>query len=282
MISRLLRLRRARASTRNATVASANKAEMSSPSNSGRRLSVDSIKALDRQVGRFDALAHICAAAVVIGVCIEYVPQAIAFLKRPNWATFSNLIGGILIALGVAGEILFGALVSRRENRIRNSLDLTVAALGVETEKAKLERIHLEHELAMRDVTSEQRAEIITKLSQWAGQRVELFVFPPGVETAHLAWEIAHALRASGWIVPTRPEPTLTSNVLLGPGLWVESTEDERSREAANAALMALADVAGGGAGGALGALPNPENPRVRLTVFEKHGRFRSSLQTME
>jgi hypothetical protein len=92
----------------------------------------------------------ISTAIVVIGLAIEYVPNIKRrFEKRPfDWSELHELLGGVLITLGVLGELLIGVRINRTENRLRIANDVNVSRLNDEAGKARERAAQLEREAA--------------------------------------------------------------------------------------------------------------------------------------
>jgi hypothetical protein len=136
----------------------------------------NSPQALESKIDFLENVARFCAVVVIGGVVLEYLPKFIAFGKAPRWALFKDLSGGLLIALGIAGEVLASMLSSRKEQQLRDLNARTVAELNLRAEQERLARVKLEARLADRRVSFEQRSIIGRELSQFTGRVLRLQV----------------------------------------------------------------------------------------------------------
>jgi hypothetical protein len=103
--------------------------------------------------------------------------------------------GGVLITLGVAGELAVQFVASRKETELRKANDATFAALNIEaaqarkdageaveraaqaelkTEEERLARLRLEQEIAPRRITPKQRIFLVSCLGSHRGERMYL------------------------------------------------------------------------------------------------------------
>src|SRR5580658_5391265 len=87
----------------------------------------DSIKGLEHNLDRLEFWLSLATGLVVLGLVLEYlfeIPHAIRLLKR-KWACKPLLImlGGILITLGVAGELVVQFLASSDATTLRKAND---------------------------------------------------------------------------------------------------------------------------------------------------------------
>jgi hypothetical protein len=108
--------------------------------------------ALERDIARleksFDSLEVWLAAAtilVVIGLVIEYwheIPESIHALKESKkwlWKPVCVILGGILITLGVAGELVVQFIASEKETELRKDNDSVFSGLNTEAANARLD-----------------------------------------------------------------------------------------------------------------------------------------------
>ena len=94
----------------------------------------------------------------MLGLVIEYLPDVVKAFNPPR------LVGGLLITVGVAGELIIGFLSSRIETKVREINDSIIAdALGraaraeeriaelnLSAEQEHLARVKIEEKLASR------------------------------------------------------------------------------------------------------------------------------------
>ncbi len=97
------------------------------------------VQELESGIDSLERCTQACAFLVVIGVILE-----VAF----DSTSLGFKIGGSSIALGVAGELLFGILASRKQGQLRNLYALEIAKLNQTAEHERLERIKIQQTLA--------------------------------------------------------------------------------------------------------------------------------------
>jgi hypothetical protein len=126
---------------------------------------------LEGEVDRFERYATVCGWGVVVGVIAEYVPRTIEFSNAGTlWTLHSakELAGGILIAIGVAGEVLFSKMASLRQVQLSASKDEKVARLDAVAKQADLARVEIEKQL------TETRRDIAEANTQAEGLRLDI------------------------------------------------------------------------------------------------------------
>jgi hypothetical protein len=105
---------------------------------------------------RFGFVETLCGWVVAIGVALEYGPKLMTFIHVPSWDNFRDLSGGLLIALGVGGEVLFASLAGRKRDQLRDRNVRRVAELNLLAEQEQFARVKLEKEIAWRQLSTEQ------------------------------------------------------------------------------------------------------------------------------
>jgi hypothetical protein len=234
------------------------------------------ITALDSSSGLWETLAWVFTGAVVTGVAIEVrvivLEHRDAMTEwrrgivrppdRPSRSLFIwGLVGSILVALGVAGELGVGIKVAltngalRTKNaELRRKSDQLIALLHVEAQEAKKdageanERAEeIKEAIAPRRVTPKQRSGIATGLSRFPKQPVVAISNPFDVEASVLAAEILSALKSAKWdtAVPHWAIGRNVSSLERAPsipvtGILVQAAPDKRSQLAAKALVREL------------------------------------------
>jgi hypothetical protein len=101
---------------------------------------------LERDIDSLERWSQLCALLVVVGVILENIRESTTHFFK---------IGGSLIALGVAGELLFGLFGSRKEHQLRDQraieitkLNRTIAELNQVAEHERLERVKIQQAIA--------------------------------------------------------------------------------------------------------------------------------------
>jgi len=83
------------------------------------------ISGLESAMHSLESWLTFWTALVVLGLVLEYgheIPEAIADLKQSwSWKPFCVIAGGILISVGVAGELCVQFLASRKETALRSA-----------------------------------------------------------------------------------------------------------------------------------------------------------------
>jgi hypothetical protein len=102
----------------------------------------------EKRVERFDTLEHMCAWLVVVGIIVEYLPRFIKWFQSPTWGTFQDITGGVILTLGIAGEILFGRKASSAEKKIRDDAKLEIERLRARAAEAERQTADLQIEIA--------------------------------------------------------------------------------------------------------------------------------------
>lgn len=170
-----------------------------------------SAQMLERQVDKYSGIGHFCALVVVIGVGLEYKEPFLQLLRQHNLLALKMLLresaGGILVAIGVAGELLVGFLANRKDNELRSlnamrvvSLGLKIAELNLLAEQERHSRAKLEHRLAPRLLSSEDRQILRDRLSRYRSQQFQIHVDTDNGECVNFAEEIRDCLTDEcGW-----------------------------------------------------------------------------------
>jgi hypothetical protein len=113
--------------------------------------------------------AEIAACIVVGGVVIEDWDKLGMLFYRPSWTALRNAIGPIMIAGGIAFEILFSNRASSKERKVRSWYSLRIAELNLQAEQERHARVLIEEKLAARSLSDEQISVIAEKIAPFAG-----------------------------------------------------------------------------------------------------------------
>ena len=158
----------------------------------------------ERSAARYGYAAHFCAWVVVVGVLLEYGDEFLKLFHQPTWTAFKPLIGGVLVALGVAFEVLFGAVESKKEGLVRDWHQLRIAELSLEAER--LRQDNLDTIALQRDRCLEEYGELVKALSRFSGMEfcLETIGGSPADnevrESRQFAFSIINAVRQAGWV----------------------------------------------------------------------------------
>jgi hypothetical protein len=143
-------------------------------------------------------------------------PTVIGLRKRFRWAKRLEQLGGILVVLGVAGELYVEMIASPIQERLRQSSAESIAASGREAADANLKaakaneraesehlaRIKLESSMSRRSLTKGQQLRLAQMVARLRGTDVDIFTFDGDEwtrwEAALLSHQIADAFDKAG------------------------------------------------------------------------------------
>jgi hypothetical protein len=159
--------------------------------------------------GAVDSLAtwlEIFTALVVVGLIVEYGPEIfidIVEKKPPS----SGLVGGLLITIGVAGELLIGFRANRKEAELREVNDLIIAEANERAARAEqsaaeatLARVKIEEKLAPRKLTEAARADLVEALAPFEGRKVDVVIYDVYEDEVHrLGVSLDETFKLAGW-----------------------------------------------------------------------------------
>jgi hypothetical protein len=205
---------------------------------------------LERSASSCESWAIVSGLLVVFGLIVEAI---IAFV-HPSYdspvGTWTPFIADTLVALGVAGEVLFSMMSSRRHNelRVRSNTNLADAITQAgeanqKAEEAQLARLELEKSLSSRRLTGEQSSKLTSALSGVKAQIPELQISRLGDKESH---DFAND------IIESVEEPRIsveiadieTSEFLRPHGLTLSDTPDGLLRAAFESAGITISDSA--------------------------------------
>jgi hypothetical protein len=153
---------------------------------------------------------------VVAGLLMESGPGIIAALMRRKLPA-SDTMGGALVTIGVAAEVLLGILIAQKSHRVQELADSSIteskeraavaeqaaAEANLLTEKERLERLKLEEDLSPRLFKSQQDA--IERLSAFSGTAVVLEYLANDLESKRTAEQIAWVFQGARLTLTPRP-----------------------------------------------------------------------------
>ncbi len=222
---------------------------------------------------------------VGVGLLVEYWDEIVDCLINRYWPS-RGLAGGLLVTVGVLGEVLLSRLALITSDKLQERADSDVAAandraaqaferavkaeeriaeLNLLAEQEKQARLRFEEYAAIRDMTPEERKALSERLSEFSGQRAEIVVFPITTDTTHLAGTIFHVLEGARWNVSPAQHLSSSPTEYVKSGVHIETTPDEFSIRAAWNLLLALHS-----SGSSSSSLPDPSYPRMRILVGDK------------
>lgn len=194
---------------------------------------------LEAQSGRFELLATVCGCVVVLGCVLEYAPAFLDLLPHWNWHAFAReLMGGVLIALGVFFEVLFGMIGSRIQSHIGAMKDARIAELNLQAEQERHQRVKLQMSMPGRQITVQQIDVLKKALGRFRGQSAYVIGATDNFEVVKFSAILWSALASCEWDV--HPEDAKPQARILAPGLHVFASADDASQRAAAALYKAL------------------------------------------
>ena len=249
---------------------------------------------------------------VVIGLVLEYWHEIKDFWVHVRWPIaafpwnkFAAISGGVLVTLGVAGELAFTYMASRKESQLRENnhriealltkeageaneraskneqqtagLKLKAAELSKEAETERLARIQLAASISWRTPDRALIPQLSPPLQRFAGQRFAVVSDLGDPERMNVFSWIALLLGDAHWTFETaRSTSELTfraTNIVL----WVSPAAPNRVLEAARALVPALEH---GGLSAVVlqsgwGPEPDAAPPElIRVVIFKKGPRM--------
>jgi hypothetical protein len=179
----------------------------------------------------------VCTTCVVVGLVVEYLPEVFAAIKvRPfRWSPLKAIAGGILVTVGVAGELWIHFLAAKAETRLRTINSAAFAQFNKEAGDARraageaIERAaKLDAAIANRHLTREQQVAIGSALSKYAGRVLYLRSSPGDTPAIVLALEIKAALERARIRVEDRTGQPIGLGETLTFGIRIDCGDNER------------------------------------------------------
>lgn len=239
---------------------------------------LSALKSLDARWSVLELWLWVCACAVVVGVAIEVCVVILEW--RHDWRDFRRgtipspqkpanfkyvleLLGSVLVVLGVLGELLVGVAGGRVETEMRGKTRILVSIIDGKTKEAngraveleqeveveKRARVEIEDRVAWRRLTKVQISEMGSVLAAFPRQLTALVYNAADLEAYGFACDIDVALHEfAKWnvgepqaVIEMREGPVkFGTNPPLERGVVVRSTSDKQSRDAANAVIHEL------------------------------------------
>lgn len=208
---------------------------------------------LEKSEARFGFGETVCGWAVVVGVCLEYGPKFMVFVYDRTWENFRSLSGGLLIALGVVGEIICASFAASKRDKLRNRAGLRIAEVNLRAEQEHAARLTIEADLlrlrarySNRRLTPEQQADLRSKLSAFADAPVQIRLFNSDSEMEDLAEDLRS-------VMPGRTEVDMCMATIGFSGIQIVVTQDAVFADPLVSALM------DSGLGAVVGPIPEPD-----------------------
>ena len=140
------------------------------------------VDSLEKSLSSLEFWLLFATALVVLGLVLEYwheIPESIVKLKKAwEWKPFLVITGGVLITIGVAGELTVQFFASRKETDLRQANDTIFSVLNSksalvleratkaeerlsenETEAARLNKLAEDERLARIKIEEDVRGE---------------------------------------------------------------------------------------------------------------------------
>jgi hypothetical protein len=156
-------------------------------------------------------------------------------------------IGWVLIVLGVMGEGIFEAMVSRVDDQVQTFSDILLEDAQRQAGDARMRTAELEKEAAQlrlqmadRHITLAQRQKMLSILKPRSGASASIeFLTPSGTDAPEFSEEIREIFRDAGWKVP-KPTGVLLSRNSPVRGFVIEGGKTKPELRAARKALQVL------------------------------------------
>ncbi len=189
---------------------------MNGPTNNER-------SSLDARLDRAEFWTFWSGFAVFVGLFVEYVPPLMG-AQTNQWPYTPLLaVGGMLVTIGVGGEVALGARIARLTKRLQEIADREIAETNERAAKAELateelraRNLELEAIVAPRNVEVTNGA--IERLAMDAGTVLHIEYLDGDNEARNFAKRIATAVRWADWearVAAASTEPKSAFGVFL-------------------------------------------------------------------
>jgi len=159
---------------------------------------------LERSIDSCESWGWYCAEILAFGILAEFAIAAI----HPPYDSFcerwGSSIADMLVFLGVAGEVQFGRMASRRQAELKRRSDIKIAeaneraALALKrAEELHKENLELSRKIFPRVISPEQAANIRDAIAPFAGTPFDMDC-DPGAEDAFIR-TLSTTLQEAGW-----------------------------------------------------------------------------------
>jgi hypothetical protein len=163
--------------------------------------------ATDDQLKARIAWDEFCAELGGVAVIVGLIAEVAVALALPG-NKLAPIGSNVIIALGVAAEVLFSRKARTKSAELQRRSDEQVAEANARAAEARLETEKLKERMASRALTPDQQRAIAEELSAFKGQRVYLVAAPSTSETEVCMRLLAHVFTMAGWeIVGTNSSP---------------------------------------------------------------------------
>ena len=216
------------------------------------------------------------AAILVVGLLAEVAIAAIHPPYDSFWEQWGSSLANALVFLGVAGEVQFGRMASRRQAEFKRRSDIKIAEANERAaeanDEAKKAQLELAKFKAPRSLDAGQRARIVARLSSFAGTRFVGYVAFSS-EPLALMRQIVDGLNSAKWQVETLPPPIPQLNapglplVGLAISFGVRIAFDKGRDPTLEGAATALADALNAEGIDATLDTAKPEEPGANIVI---------------
>lgn len=199
-------------------------------------------------LGKLELTSAFFGAIVVIGLVME-LGTDISRAWRAHVLPSREVTGGILVAVGVFGEVAIGLVIARDARRSQLDSDERIALAekqtaeaNLATEQEKAARLRIEARFSLRTLNEIQREELSKRLSLYPGTRVDVITFDNHIlEVALLADGLNAVLNVAGW--NSKLWHMCAGFRMSGDGVSIgtarDSTEDEKTVAQSMASVLA-------------------------------------------
>jgi hypothetical protein len=225
-------------------------------------------KALVDRLGRREFWGELFGWMVGVGLVVEYWQEIVdCFTKRQLPPL--PLVGGLVVTLGVLGEVWFSRLASKTAEEISeradsdvaqaneraaealkavSRADLNIAELNTETERlrketadANLARAKIEQRMSVRSFTADDFNKLITLLKPHSPKLVDIVVYDHHIpETKVFAGQLSFVFISAGWHCHMYESRAAKARI-SGPSVIVAVALDHEGDNAALASTLASA-----------------------------------------
>lgn len=211
---------------------------------------------IESGISAVESVESACAWAVVIGVFIEIIPDLLELLYHYERQVLPSVIGGVMVGLGVAGEIRFGNIARAARDALSERNKRKISELNLLAEQERTKRAKIEVLLVARKPS----AGLTEAMRAFAGTAV-MFTVGDDQESRNLCSWLEALLTSAGW----RSRGMTQCRLTLPECVMISLPANEWYRQASTArqAAVALGDWLN-----ADGIITAPEFRGIRESAF--------------
>jgi hypothetical protein len=194
-------------------------------------------------LGKLEVVSVFFGLVVVLGLFLELGAEIKHVISARVWPS-RELIGGILVAIGVFGEVALSIFISRDAKRAQMNADERIALAEKATADANLARVRIEDKFKARSLTDAAYSDLQQALGSYVGTRIDIFAFGHSqlAEVMRFAVELMTACRRAGCDCKVwKPGPSITPPSILTGSVLMTTARESTAEQ--NEILGSLANI---------------------------------------